>query len=138
MSKKSGLTASFANLLGVLTLVVGVFGGVYLVKSEQDIRNRAQEVKEHKVVVCHKTGSDSNPWVQIEVSENSLNPHLEHGDIQGNCPSQKKDDEGKDDKKDDKGGGQGGVNLGTNVTVVNQVVAEAPEPLPEVRYVYIT
>ena len=139
MSKKSGLTASFANIIGVITLILGVFGGVYLVQKEQDITNKASEIKEHKVVVCHRTGSDSNPWVQIEVSENALNPHLEHGDIQGNCPSQKKDDEGKDDKKDDKGGGgQGGVNLGTNVTVVNQVVAEAPEPLPEVRYVYIT
>ena len=33
-----------------------------------------------KVLVCHNTGSDSNPAVKIKISINALNAHLKHGD----------------------------------------------------------
>lgn len=34
-----------------------------------------------RVAICHRTGSQRNPWVQIEVSENALPAHQAHGDI---------------------------------------------------------
>jgi len=34
-----------------------------------------------KVTICHFTGSDSNPFVEITVSVNSLPAHIAHGDV---------------------------------------------------------
>ncbi|MDQ3930350.1 MAG: S-layer homology domain-containing protein [Chloroflexota bacterium] len=34
-----------------------------------------------RVAICHRTGSERNPWVQIEISENALPAHQAHGDI---------------------------------------------------------
>ena len=43
-----------------------------------------------KVTICHATGSDSNPYVEVEVSVKSIesghNPHAVHvGDYTGEC-----------------------------------------------------
>jgi hypothetical protein len=35
---------------------------------------------EGKVAVCHRTGSDRDPYVIIEISESALEAHQEHGD----------------------------------------------------------
>lgn len=44
-----------------------------------------------KVTICHRTGSASNPYVMITVSESALGDHGAHGDIipapAGGCPS---------------------------------------------------
>jgi hypothetical protein len=34
-----------------------------------------------KVTICHSTGSETNPWVEITVSGNALDAHMEHGDF---------------------------------------------------------
>ena len=43
--------------------------------------------KNDKVIVCHKTGSSSNPTTQICISPNAVATHLSHGDNLGSCPS---------------------------------------------------
>jgi len=148
--RTSNFFRSFAGFGTVAVLTLGVVFGVTLVKQEQDIRNQAAELKEHKVNVCHKTGSESNSWEQIEISENALESHLSHGDIQGNCPTSSDDkdkakgenkdkDKGKgDDNKDNgRGGPSGGVSLANNVTVNNTSLA-ASEVKVETKYVYVT
>jgi len=126
-----------AGIFTVAVLTLGLAAGVALVKQNQDIRNKAAELKEHKIAICHKTGSESNEWVQIEVSENAKEPHMAHGDIEGNCPERDKGGK-KDNAKDNSGGGgTGGVSLASNVTVNNQTVA-ASETQVETKYVYVT
>ena len=132
------LLSSLSRILGVLVLTAGVFLGATLVKEEQDIRDMADELKEHKVAICHKTSSDTNSWLQIEISENALSSHLEHGDIQGNCPSEGKEEKPAPTSTPGSGGGTGGVSLATVVNVNNQTVTPAAESEVEIKYVYVT
>ena len=38
-----------------------------------------------KVLICHHTGSSSNPCVELCVNENAVQAHLDHGDNLGHC-----------------------------------------------------
>lgn len=73
-----------SNFIGIGLLLFGVAAGVFLVQKVQDYRERAAGPTKH--TICHKTGSASNPHVTIEVSENALKAHLDHGDTIGACP----------------------------------------------------
>ena len=42
--------------------------------------------KNDKVIMCHKTGSSSNPSVEICISPNAVANHLSKGDNLGHCP----------------------------------------------------
>jgi hypothetical protein len=48
-----------------------------------------QQARAGKTTICHRTGSETNPWVEITVSDNSLDAHRRHGDQvpAGTCPS---------------------------------------------------
>lgn len=76
------------SIVGIALLTIGVIAGVVLVQSSQDIRNKAAELTDHKVFVCHKTEIDQNPWMQIEIPENLIETYLARGDMRGNCPGQ--------------------------------------------------
>lgn len=45
---------------------------------------------EHKVTICHRTASDSNPYVEITIDEAALDAHLKNGALypvpEGGCP----------------------------------------------------
>ncbi|MHB1178800.1 MAG: hypothetical protein ACYCZO_10775 [Daejeonella sp.] len=49
-----------------------------------DFKSRKRPKDFKKVTVCHSTGGDSFP-VSINISENALQAHLNHGDQTGNC-----------------------------------------------------
>lgn len=53
------------RILAITTLVLLTFGGVALARAE-------------KVTICHATGSDSNPYVRIVVSQNAIQGHFEN------------------------------------------------------------
>jgi hypothetical protein len=54
---------------------------------DADTDEDSADAAEHKVVICHHTGSRKHPFHPISVDENSATAHIRHGDTRGNCPS---------------------------------------------------
>jgi hypothetical protein len=42
---------------------------------------------EHKVTICHHTGSTNHPFHEISVDEHAVDAHTQHGDTVGPCPA---------------------------------------------------
>jgi hypothetical protein len=87
-------------LLGLLALAALAFG---LVRSQSE----AAAAPKPKVTLCHATGSATNPYVQITVSQNAVKTHghaAHENDIipapQGGCPDAPGDGGGNDNKVD--------------------------------------
>lgn len=62
------------NWLAVL-LSLGLVGLAFVAQRVQAVQPEDNGVK---VVICHATSSEENPWVRIEVSENAIGGHFEN------------------------------------------------------------
>lgn len=119
--------------------MVGLVAGLVLIGQTQDIRQRAKE--NEKVKICHHTGSDTNPYVPIEVDEHAVRAHLDQGDTLGDCPAVG-GEVGDEDGNDDSGSNDGDTNNGENNNSGssssdssssdsgNSFVESTPEPTP--------
>ena len=57
-----------------------------------DVRCLAGNSGNGKVKICHVSNDPDNPWTEICVAQNSLQTHLDHGDMLGPCDFNKNSD----------------------------------------------
>lgn len=57
--------------------------------NRETFKERNKIKNSEKVSVCHKFKGDGEPGVNLKVSSHALQAHLNHGDVRGECPSNK-------------------------------------------------
>jgi hypothetical protein len=55
--------------------------------TETEAESAPTAATEHKVTICHHTGSANHPFHEISVDEHALDAHTGHGDTVGPCPA---------------------------------------------------
>jgi hypothetical protein len=87
VTKKDKLRKFGRQSLTALSVVLGLLltGSVTLLNSQ------STSAEGNRITICHRTGSESNPYVEITIDDSALPAHLEHGDLypvpQGGCPT---------------------------------------------------
>lgn len=89
MTKAVQIGIGVLMLLGLMAAPVLATGNIKPIVKKESI----------KVDVCHQTESEKNPWEAINISENAVATHLEHGDflINDENPCPPKEEEPKDE-----------------------------------------
>ncbi len=52
----------------------------------ETFKDRKNIRKQDKVTICHKVNGNNGTGVTLKVSANALKAHLNHGDVEGDCP----------------------------------------------------
>ena len=90
----------------------------------------------HKVIICHRTGSTTNPYVQINISINAwLNGHQKHPPLNGNDDILLQDPASPGEKLPgsacpggQQAGGTAGVGAGVQGVAAARIVTHKPRP----------
>ncbi len=86
----------------------------------------------HKVIICHRTGSTTNPYVQINISINAwLNGHQKHPPLNGNDDILLQDPASPGEKLPGSacpGGQQAGASTGVQGVAANRIVTHKLRP----------
>lgn len=64
---------------------------------------------EEKVTICHQPPGNVAERKTLTVPQSAVKAHLDHGDVLGECKSEKKEDKGKDNKGNNGHGDDGGM-----------------------------
>jgi hypothetical protein len=73
--------------VGIGALAVGALASVGTAVSPKGKPAATTQYPPHKVMICHHTGSQKNPFVTIIVARKALPAHMRHGDTVGPCPT---------------------------------------------------
>jgi hypothetical protein len=65
----------------VSLIVMSLVPGLLLIVSVALVNPQPSAAEEAPVTICHRNGSEHNPYVAITVDAHALPAHLEHGDI---------------------------------------------------------
>jgi len=81
-------------------------------EDKKDETNADSDKAEEQVTICHQPPGKPSERKTMTLPQSAVKAHLAHGDVMGECKTEKKDEKGKDSKGKD-GGSDGFANLFT-------------------------